>query len=442
MAFDSDVLLDRLQALTAGYLLRRWIVAFSGGIDSTALLHALANADTDVPIVAVHIDHGLHPDSASWSEHCESVANGLGVQFKRHRVQVPGNADNGPEAAARQARYAALLSIVGNGDCLLSGHHENDQAETLLLNLMRGSGPAGLAGIGASQAFGRGLLLRPMLGVSGEDIDAYARQSDLVWIDDPSNVDTRFDRNFVRQEIMPKLASRWPAVSNRLRRSAELVGEASELLNELADIDLAACGTCERLSLAGMARLSAPRQRNLLRRAVRLCGLSPPPATRLYQAINELIPAREDAQPLVTWAGAELRRYREHLYILAAPGDGVLPAESRLMPGGELVVPGPGMGSIELRAGEVTGIDPAIAAAGIELRFRSGGEELRIAGDGSTRKLKKLLQEAGVLPWMRERLPLLYVGEELVAVGDMWISADHVAKPGLTVVWHDKPSLI
>lgn len=442
MAFDSDVLLTRLQALTADCPPRRWIVAFSGGIDSTALLHALVNANSNVPVIAVHIDHGLHPDSASWSRHCESVATSLGAKFECHRVQVPDNAENGPEAAARQARYAALLSIVADNDCLLSGHHENDQAETLLLNLMRGSGPAGLAGIGASQSFGRGLLLRPMLGVAGEDIEAYARRNDLDWIDDPSNVDTRYDRNFVRQEIMPKLAARWPAVSNRLRRSAELVSEASELLNELADIDLAACGGHERLSLTGMAELSAPRQRNLLRRAVRLQGLASPPATRLYQAINELIPAREDAQPLVTWAGVELRRYRDHLYILAAPDDSAPRAGVQVAPEAGPVTLGSGLGSIELQVGESTGIDPEIAADGLEIRFRDGGEEIRVAGQGSTRKLKKLLQEAGVLPWMRDRLPLLYAGDRLVAVGDLWVAAEYSADKGLQVTWRDKPRVI
>jgi len=441
MSFDSDDLLERLQALTAAYSPSRWIVAFSGGIDSTVLLHALATSNSEIPLLAMHIDHGMQTDSGSWDTHCESIAEELNVDYQSRKVIVSDVNENGPEAAARQARYAALLNTVQDGDCLLSGHHENDQAETLLLNLMRGSGPAGLAGIGARQVFGRGLLLRPLLGISLHDITAYANDHNLSWIDDPSNVDTRFDRNFVRSEIVPKLAARWPAVSNRLRRSAELVGEASELLNELAEIDLAACGSRDRLDIVAITGLSHARQRNLLRRAVRLCGLPPPPATRLYQIINELIPAREDAQPLVAWPGAEVRRYRGQLYVMAElHADHELPS-GKLQVGGDDLVLGPGLGSVALTIIGAGGIDPALVGNGLSIRFRHGGEEIRIEGQGATRKLKKLLQEAGVLPWMRDRIPLVFAGESLVAVGDLWVSADHLVDNGLTIAWQDKPPL-
>ena len=440
-AFHSDELQQRLQALTAGFAVSRWLVAFSGGIDSTVLLHALATGPTQRPRLAIHVDHALHPDSALWAAHCEATSLRLDVPYACRRVSVTGTAEYGPEAAARKARYAAFLSFMQSGDCLLSGHHEDDQAETLLLNLVRGSGPAGLAGIGARQSFGRGLLLRPLLGVASRDIEAYARRHELDWIDDPSNADTRFDRNFVRQEVLPKLASRWPAVANRLRRSAELVSEANELLNELADMDLACCGSPARLSLSTMAGLTQPRQRNLLRRAVRLCGLPPPPATRMYQAVHELIPAREDAQPLVSWPGAELRRYRDYLYVLpqrVAVGDA---PGALLRPCGTVLRLGPGQGTLAIVDTGSRGIDPAIVGQGLRVRYREGGEALRISGEGATRKLKKLLQEARVLPWMRDRLPLLYAGNALVAVADLWISADHSAARGLAVEWRGKPAL-
>ena len=253
MQITSKTLLDRLDSLTAGQDVERWIVAYSGGIDSTVLLHALANSDSRIPVIAVYVDHGLDPESGRWGEHCAAFARTLGVEFKAMTVSVDDYPGSGPEAAARQARYTALISIVRTDDCLLSGHHENDQAETLLLNLMRGSGPAGLAGIGAAQAFGRGRLLRPMLGVPGDSIADYAARNQLSWLDDPTNVDSRFDRNFLRNDIIPVLTSRWPAVSNRLRRSAELVGEASELLDQLADIDLADCGPTEALSIPAIS---------------------------------------------------------------------------------------------------------------------------------------------------------------------------------------------
>jgi len=185
MTFDSEKLLDRLQALSTISAPARWLVAYSGGIDSTVLLHAITRSATDVSVVAIHIDHGLHPDSEQWETHCRACAATLGVDFVSRKVVVDEKSENGPEAAARQSRYAALLSIVQDNDCLLSAHHEDDQAETLLLNLMRGSGPAVLAGIGLQQSFGRGRLLRPLLGVPGDEITAYARKHDLSWIDDP-----------------------------------------------------------------------------------------------------------------------------------------------------------------------------------------------------------------------------------------------------------------
>ncbi len=439
MTFDSTLLLERLTALTASDAASRWLVAFSGGIDSTVLLHALSSTreQHQSEIIAIHIDHGLHPDSGEWESHCRQFADNLGVSYISCPVKVDDVLRSGPEAAARQARYAALQTQVREGDCVLSAHHEDDQAETLLLNLMRGSGIAGLAGIGAAQSFGRGRLLRPLLGVSGAAIEAYAKRYKLGWIEDPTNANIRFDRNFLRQEIMPRLATRWPAVTARLRQSADLASEASGLLKELADIDLAASGSPERLDIAALRALSPERQRNLLRQAISLCGLPPPPATRLYQAVHELIPAREDAQPLVTWPGAELRRYRNHLYIMPAMPE--LPDQSVqvLRPEAPLDL-GPGMGQLLLSPDVDGGISPGLATAGLRVRYRNGGEEIRPAGHGCTHKLRKLLQQEGIVPWMRARLPLLYSGEILVAVADLWIAEECSHDAGFGVCWRNR----
>lgn len=438
MPLDPDDVLERLQALTAGCPPTGFIVAFSGGLDSTVLLHALATSASTTPLLAVHIDHGLHAQSGAWREHCRNVAAALGVAFASRRVSVAVDDDHGPEAAARAARYAALREFVGRGGCLLSAHHENDQAETLLLNLLRGSGPAGLAGIGTKQSFARGLLLRPLLGTPVRDIRDYARRHALAWLDDPSNIDTRFDRNFLRSEVVPMLEARWPAAQARLRRSAELLGEAQVLLEELADRDIETAGRPACLSIATLSRLSVPRQRNLLRRAARRLGLPSPPSTRLEQVVEELMPARADAQPRVSWSGAEVRRYQDQLYILPIHERGAGAEERLLMPGGEVFL-GAGLGSLALEPSLSAGIDPATAAGGLRIGFRAGGEKIRVHASGGRRTLKKLLQESGVLPWMRDQLPLLYAGDELVAVADRWISADHLAVPGLTVKWRDQP---
>lgn len=442
MTFDSEILLERLAALAGAEPASRWLVAFSGGIDSTVLLHALAtSAERErTAIVAIHVNHGLHPDAGAWERHCRQFTEQLGVRYLSRRITVTDDAKSSVEAAARQARYAVLQTLVEPGDCVLSAHHEEDQAETLLLNLLRGSGVAGLAGIGAVQDFAAGRLLRPLLGVPGEAIRDYARRHELSWIDDPSNADTRFDRNFLRHEILPQLAARWPAVSARLRQSADLASEASSLLKDLADIDLAAAGNPWRLDLEVVRALRPARQRNLLRQAINLCGLPPPPATRLYQAIHELIPARKDAQPLVVWPGVELRRYRGRLYILPAMPEAPQEPEEALSPGRMLDL-GPGMGRLALLPDVAGGVDPGLARSGLRVCYRHGGEAIRPAGRVRTQKLKKLLQQEGIVPWMRERLPLLYCGDKLVAVADLWVAHECANKAGFAVSWRDHASL-
>ena len=455
MKFNADVLLQRLRDLQGEVSAGRYLVGFSGGLDSTVLLHALvaARGEDATPIVAVHVNHALHPESAEWERRCRCIAGELDVQYVSREVAVVDDAGVGLEAAAREARYGAFRTMMHDGDVLLSAHHEEDQAETLLLNLMRGSGLAGLAGIGASQRFGPGLLIRPLLGVSREAIEHYACECGLEWIDDPANADLRFDRNYLRQEILPRLRHRWPAASARLCQTAELAGEASRLQDELAKIDLAAVhdrdagGVPDRLDIPALQRLDAARQRNVLRHCIRACGLPQAPGSRLRQIQNELLPARPDAQPLVRWHGAEVRRYRQKLYLLreTAPQRAAGVAPPLLFADGREVEVGPALGALRLeRASRASGaarIDPAVVVNGLQLRFRQGGERIRPYGHHVTRPVKKLLQEQGVVPWMRWIVPLLYSGDTLVAVADLWIAADCAQEHGFSVRWIDKPSI-
>lgn len=443
MSFDSLFLQSRLKELEAlGEPPGRYIVAFSGGLDSTVLLHAMAAlAKRDgLAVLAAHVDHGLHPDSARWDVHCRDTAGDFGVDYRSRRVVLDTRAGSGPEATARDARYAWLGTLMRSGDWLLSAHHENDQAETLLLNLLRGSGVTGLAGMGDIRRFSSGFLARPLLGIAGEDLRSYAGLHDLHWIDDPSNDDLAFDRNYLRREILPRLAARWPAVSTRLRQSADLAAESSELLSALADIDLASSPSADRLDMIALANLSGPRLRNALRRAVVRSGLPPVPASRLYQVEHELIPAREDAQPLVTWPGGEMRRFRHHLYILPAELHASPLLEGVLRPGAALEL-GTGNGTLMLEACESGGIPESVVANGINIRYRRGGEAIRLPNHSRHRKLKKLFQEEGIVPWMRERMPLLYSGDQLVAVADLWIDADFHSGNGYAPRWVDGPAL-
>ncbi|NIL93048.1 MAG: tRNA lysidine(34) synthetase TilS [Woeseiaceae bacterium] len=420
----------------------RIVIAFSGGLDSTVLLHALATrADAlDAKILAVHVDHGLHKKSREWSEHCERVVHDWNIEFVSLRVKVDRESGLGPEAAARTARYDALRRLVEAGDWLISAHHKDDQAETLLLNLMRGSGPAGLAGIGEVQPFAAGWLVRPLLPYSRRELLEYATKHELAWIDDPSNEDRSYDRNYLRHEVIPVIEARWPEASSRLRLSAQLAGEAATLLDQLAEADWHTLGDRpDALSLPLLRQLPPERQRNLIRYIVRELGLPSPPASVLHSIVDDLIPAREDAQPLVEWSGVQVRRYRDSVYLLQA-GPAEPPATERMFEGGRVDL-GPGCGELALESGASTGLSDTVVAAGLRVRFREGGEKIKLADQTHTKKLKKLLQEEGIVPWMRERLPLVYSAGELVAVADLWIADAAKSEPGTAVRWVNRPPL-
>ncbi len=439
MSFTRERLLEQLAAFEphAGRP-SRYVVAFSGGLDSSVLAHAISRQDT-TPVLAIHIDHGLQAEAAEWARHCESFANTLGIEFLSLRVNVQLESGKGPEASARDARYAALHARLQAGDWLLSAHHREDQAETLLLNLVRGSGPAGISGIGAVRRFGPGWLVRPMLDFERADLLDYATRNGIEWIEDPSNADKRFDRNFLRHEILPRLKTRWPDIATRLQRSALHSSEASALLVDLARIDLDALGgQSDRLPINALLDLPRDRQKNLIRYALRARGLSVPTALQLETLLDNVLQARDDAQPQVRWPGGSARRYRGALYLL--PDE--LP---ETLPGGPIsgsrVDLGSGLGSLHFEPGQGRGLDPRLVGPKLRLQYRKGGEKILIDGQQHTKKLKTLLQEEGVVPWMRDRVPLIYSGDTLVAVGDLFLAAEAAATPGVAVRWSERPAL-
>ncbi|HNP34659.1 MAG TPA: tRNA lysidine(34) synthetase TilS [Woeseiaceae bacterium] len=444
MSFTPDTLLASLRQLEALHgRPERYVVALSGGLDSSVLLHALAakRSEHSRPLAAVHVDHGLHPDSADWALAAEAFAGSLDVAFRCLTVRVAADPGISPEAAARTARYRAFATQIQPGDWLLCAHHQNDQAETLLLNLLRGSGPTGLAAMRAVRDFHGGQLVRPMLGVPRAELHAYATSAQMHWLEDPGNRDERFDRNFLRHSILPLLATHWSDPVARLARSAELNREASQLLGELADADLASLGESpDRLSLTGLNALPRPRAANALRRACERLGLPRPSATGLDSLFADLVAARRDAEPTVRWRGVEARRFRDHLFLLPE-----MPASDfcgAILTGSNAVALGPGLGRLTLDRTSAPGIQPALVESGLRLKLRQGGEKLKPLGQQHTRKLKKLLQENAVPPWLRKRLPLLYAGDRLVAVADLWMDASAVANEGYIVRWEGRPPFI
>ena len=438
MSFTREQLFERLAAFEyQAERPARYVIAFSGGLDSSVLAHALSGSD--VPVLAVHIDHGLQDESGDWSRHCEAFAESLGIGFQCRKVAVQLESGKGPEASARDARYNALHAELGPGDWLLSAHHREDQAETLLLNLVRGTGPAGIAGIGAVRRFGPGWLVRPLLYFDRADLKAYAESHAINWIDDPSNSDKRFDRNFLRHEILPRLKTRWPDIATRLQRSALHASEATSLLIDLAKIDLEALGgRTERLPIGALLDLSRHRQKNLIRYSLRMCGLTVPTALQLDNILDQVLRAREDAQPQVRWSGGSARRYRSGLYLLPDELDVTLP-EGPIS--GSKIRLGGGLGTLSFEPGVERGLDPHLVGPKLRLAARKGGEKIRLDGQSHTKKLKKLLQEEGIVPWMRDRVPLIYSGDELVAVGDLWVAAEAAASPGVGIRWTDRPAL-
>ncbi|MGQ0385033.1 MAG: tRNA lysidine(34) synthetase TilS [Gammaproteobacteria bacterium] len=446
MAFGAERLAAALAGLDPDWPQASWCVALSGGVDSTVLLHAMRALQAGGGLTrlrALHVDHGLQPAAPAWTEHCRRLCEGLGVPFAALRLGLAAVPGASVEALARELRYAAFGRALAPGEWLLTAHHRDDQLETVLIQLLRGAGVAGLAAMPARAALGRGRHGRPLLAVDRGEIDAYAREHGLDCLRDPMNESLRFDRGYLRMEVLPRLRPRWPGLAATVARSASHMAEARRLLDDLAAMDAAGHAEGRRLALASLAPLSRDRRANMLRWWIHACGLRPPPAARLAVALDQLMGARSDAQPLVRWAGGELRRYRGRLYAMPP----LLPMRSTFLP---LPDPaacdldlGSGAGRFQLRAGIAGGLRLPLMHP-VEIRFRAGGEGLQPAAARPRKRLKDLCQEAGIVPWMRHRLPLVHSAGRLVAIADLWIDAAWQAGPGepaLAPAWNDRPEL-
>lgn len=426
-------------------------VAFSGGRDSTVLLHAAAmlRERRSLPLRALHVDHGLQASSAGWARACVATAALLGVECEVVTVRVGDVRGRGVEAAAREARYAALRGRLRPGEWLLTAHHADDQAETVLRHLLRGSGVAGAAGIPARAPFGSGQLCRPLLDVPGSAVAAYASgvlaAGGIHWIDDPMNADPDLDRSFLRHEVMPVLRRRFPAAAGALARSAGLAAEAAGLLDVLARQDAAAAVAGERVAVAALRALDEPRQRNLLRWLVRERGWATPPERRLRTGLAQLLSAAPGRQPVLRWGVHEIRRYRDHLHLLEHAVGDPAPAEEATAWDGARVDLGAPRGVLALVPGREEGpaLSAAAVAAGLAIAFRSGGERVRPEADRHHRTLKYLFQSLGVVPWMRGQVPLVLAAGRLAAVADLWV-ADWAAAPaarGYAIDWRDHAAI-
>lgn len=396
---------------------RHYCLAYSGGLDSHVLLHAmqlLAQHDASISLQAVHIHHGLNPQADHWVEHCQQICAALEVPLTVQRINARPPTGDSLEAFARRQRYQCLAKTLPPGAGLLLAQHQDDQAETLLLQLLRGAGPAGLASMAPWQPFAQGFIARPWLEVSRSALAQYARAHQLRWIEDDSNQDTRFDRNYLRHEILPRLQQRFPGAVATLARAAKHQAHAQDLLGELARRDLEAVRALSpgHLSVARLRRLKSARQANVLRHWLHEKGLPMPPQARLHSGLEQLLTARHDASPQITWDGAELRRYRDTLYAMPP----LKPHDPRIS------LPWDGQRALWLeslnlwlRPAELPPLTPPLRPdETLWVRFRQGGETLH--RHGHTHSLKKLLQAAAIPPWERERIPLIYRNETLIYI--------------------------
>lgn len=392
--------------------------AFSGGLDSTVLLHRLKQSG--LPVKALHVNHHLQPSANRWVDHCREFCAQLGVPIYVLDVKVDPNDAGGPEAAARAARYEAFLTLMRPGDCLATAHHLDDQAETVLLRLLRGAGVAGLAAMRVQAPLAQGTLWRPLLRQSRAVLREYAERHGLSWIEDPHNLDPRYARSFLRNDIFPRFAQRWPQSVELLARTAEHCAEAVELLDDVAARDLKSSVIPAKagiqfsgLSVRRLLALPKPRRHNLLRYWAARGRFELPSFDALSRLDREVLHARPDAAPLLAWGGTELRRFRDALHLMPRlppppPREQALEWDGRA----DLALP-PGCGVLKA-------IKPARAELPLRVVFTRGGERLKPAGSRFTRTLRNLFQEEAIPPWIRERLPLLELDGELAAVADRW----------------------
>lgn len=423
----------------------RLCVGLSGGVDSAVLLDLLVSVAPRFRwrLSAIHVNHQLSPHAAAWARFCRQLCRELDVPLRVVRVTVPRG--DSTEAAARAARYAAYRRHGAENVAL--AHHQDDQAETLLLQLLRGAGVKGLAAMPVARADGEcaGLrLLRPLLGVTRREIEAYAKQRGLRWVDDESNLDVHYLRNFLRHDILPRIEARVPAYRAALSRAANQMAEAAQLLDALAQLDSAganACGDRATLPLTMLERLTPARARNLLRYFIAQHGLRMPDARRLDEALRQALDAKSDARVCVNLEGWTLRRHRGALHLV--PGLAQPQQDAATMPQpwqGERRVELPAWhGVLHMRRRRGAGIDlEKLLANPVTLRARRGGEKLRPEAGRPRRDLKQLFQMQGVPPWRRDSLPLLWSGEQLVWVAGVGIDCAFHARsgrPGVTPCW-------
>src|SRR5262245_4673277 len=424
----------------------RLTLALSGGVDSVALFDILARLAPAHPFTlrCLHVNHGISPNAASWARFAVATARRYEVRCVVKRVDLAPHRRHGLEGAARAARYDAFART--RTDFVVLAQHQDDQAETVLLQLVRGAGVGGLAAMPVVRTHQAGVkaakLLRPLLGASRAALEAYAREHNLEWVEDESNADERRARNFGRRRIVPLLRDLNPQAAANLARSASHLAEANDLMQDLGLIDMKEASRDGRLSISSLASLPRARAKNVLRWRLAAAGAGPLDSAQTEEMLDQLLAARGDALVRIPLAECEVRRFRGEIWIV---GSRPAPARDfRARWTGEAAWRLPELGGV-MRFKRTTGeglTRDAFADGAVEVRARQGGERLQPDAKRPRRALKALLQEAKIPPWERERLPLLFCGRKLAFVPGIGIDASLRARPdeaGVVVTWQPLP---
>ena len=403
----------------------RVYIGYSGGVDSHVLLH-LCTSITRLKdkITAVYVHHGLQAEAESWARHCKKTTESLGIDFILLRVNADARQGESPEEAARNARYNAFRSLIGVDDVLLIAQHREDQLETVLLQLFRGSGLRGLSAMPEIMAFGHGVMLRPFLNVSKLAIDDYAQAHALNWVDDPSNLSNDYDRNFLRNAVLPLLKQRWPACDKTVARSARHCADAQVVISAVAEeLFLQVFNIADKtLCISQLKSYEITQQQLVIRTWFQVLNLKMPAQAFVERLQSEVLLAREDSDPVLSGQGYCVRRYRDKLYCLKKVSTEIV--RDSVWPTGQASIRVSDHQILFCVVSSVGICREQWQSAAIVVKARHGGEKIRLPGRQGHHALKKLFQEAGIPPWEREAIPLVYLDGKLAAVGDLWISAD------------------
>ncbi|RTZ16125.1 tRNA lysidine(34) synthetase TilS [Vibrio aquaticus] len=417
------------------------VLGLSGGLDSRVMLELLANhaKQTNIPCLAVHVHHGLSDNADQWAEQCQRWCQSLDVPLviERVRLDLEGRS---VEESAREARYSALRKHLNTGDLLLTGQHADDQVETFLLALKRGSGPKGLSSMAAVMPFANGQIVRPLLSVTRQEIESFAQASKLEWIEDESNQDQRFDRNFIRHQITPLVTGRWPHFYQSVQRSAELCAEQESLIEELVADKLSAAQSQDgSLEINDLAALSPLLRLRLIRSWLASHGLRMPTRTQLLNIWQEVAMAQKDANPQLVLAGGQVRRYAHRLY-LVKEWQSLEQWQSRLEIEQPCTLPD-GLGQVRLSRSQHGQLSlDALKEGELRVTFDPEGLSAHPSQRGHSRKLKKLFQEYGVPSWLRRRTPIVMCDQRVVAVGNLFIDR-HFIGQDCELIWDNSESV-